>query len=49
MIFVPSTPANPASAALPVSPLVAVRITISLLTLFFFADVIDENNGNEDQ
>ena len=37
MILVPGTSAKPASAALPVSPLVAVRITISFLTLFFLA------------
>ena len=40
MILVPSTSANPASAAFPVSPDVAVRITISFLILFFFADVV---------
>ena len=34
------TAANPASAAFPVSPEVAVRITISFLTLFFLAAVI---------
>ena len=40
MIFVPGTSAKPAMAALPVSPDVAVRITISFLTLFFFAAVV---------
>ena len=32
MIFVPGTSANPASAAFPVSPEVAVRITMSFFT-----------------
>ena len=36
MIFVPGTSAKPAIAAFPVSPEVAVRITISFFTLFFF-------------
>ena len=40
MILVPSTSANPASAAFPVSPDVAVRITISFFTSFFFAEVV---------
>ena len=40
MIFVPGTSANPASAAFPVSPDVAVRITISFFTPFFFAYVV---------
>ena len=39
MIFVPGTSANPAKAAFPVSPDVAVKITISFFTLFFLADV----------
>lgn len=37
-----STSAKPAIAAFPVSPDVAVRMTISFLTLFFFADVISK-------
>ena len=37
MIFVPGTSAKPAIAAFPVSPEVAVRITISSVTWFFFA------------
>ena len=51
MIFVPGTSANPASAALPVSPEVAVRITISFFTSFFFADVVISKravNGTEE-
>ena len=36
----PGTSANPARAAFPVSPLVAVRITISFFALFFFAAVV---------
>ena len=40
MIFVPGTSAKPAIAAFPVSPEVAVRITISFFTLFFFAEVV---------
>ena len=34
MIFVPGTSANPAKAAFPVSPDVAVKITISFFTRF---------------
>ena len=40
MIFVPGTSAKPAKAAFPVSPDVAVRITISFFTWFFFALVV---------
>ena len=40
MIFVPGTSAKPARAAFPVSPDVAVRITISFVMLFFFAAVV---------
>ena len=40
MIFVFSTFAKPAKAALPVSPDVAVKITISFLIWFFLADVV---------
>ena len=40
MILVPGTSANPAMAALPVSPEVAVRITISFFTWFFLAAVV---------
>ena len=36
-MLVPSTSAKPASAAFPVSPDVAVRITIWFLILFFLA------------
>ena len=39
-VFVPGTSANPASAALPVSPDVAVSMTISFDISFFFAAVV---------
>ena len=42
MILVPGTSANPARAAFPVSPDVAVKITISFVTLFFLADVTSQ-------
>ena len=47
MIFVPGTSANPARAALPVSPDVAVRMTISFFTPFFFADVVRSYGRSE--
>ena len=40
MILVPGTSAKPAIAAFPVSPEVAVRITISFFAWFFFAAVV---------
>ena len=40
MISVPGTSWKPAIAALPVSPEVAVRITIFLSSPFFFAAVV---------
>ena len=40
MIFVPGTSANPAMAAFPVSPDVAVKITISRSTPCFLAAVV---------
>ena len=40
MIFVPGTSANPAMAAFPVSPDVAVRITISSVIWFFLAATV---------
>ena len=46
MIFVPGTSANPAKAAFPVSPDVAVKITISFFTLFFLADVTSKSLGS---
>ena len=45
---VPGTSAKPARAALPVSPDVAVSITISFLTSFFLADVVSKC-GNIDK
>ena len=41
MILVPGTSAKPASAAFPVSPEVAVRMQISSVILFFFAEVVN--------
>ena len=41
-MLVPSTSAKPAKAAFPVSPDVAVKITISFFTLFFFAEVVNK-------
>ena len=42
MISVPGTSANPAMAALPVSPDVAVKMTILLSTPCFLADVVSK-------
>ena len=42
MISVPGTSAKPAMAALPVSPDVAVKMTILLSTPCFLADVVSK-------